>query len=96
MIFFFMRDFSVHTALHAMCNFLSLSQLVFISEKNYTILRKIIALNAILRICSCRCENKEADQLHGEHAADQRFYFPFIERIVSVLPVLENSYRHFI
>ena len=70
MIFFFMRDFSVHTTLHAMCNFLSLSQLVFISEKNYTIWRKIIALHAILRICSCRCENKEADQLHGEHAAD--------------------------
>ena len=90
-----MRDFSVHTALHTMCNFLSLSKLVFISEKNYTIWRKIIALHAILRICSCRCENKEADQLHGEHAADQRFYFPFIERIVYVLPVLESSYSHF-
>ena len=95
MIFFFMRDFSVHTALHAMCNFLSLSQLIFISEKYYTIWRKIIALHAILRICSCRCENKEADQLHGEHAADQRFYFPFIKRIVSVLPILESSYSHF-
>ena len=95
MIFFFMRDFSVHTGLHAMCNFLSLSQLVFISEKNYTIWRKIIALHEILRICSCRCENKEADQLHDEHAADQRFYFPFIERIVSVLPVLESSYSNF-
>ena len=67
-----------------------------LSEKKYTILRKIIALNAILRICSFRSENKEADQLHGEHAADQRFYFPFIERIVSVLPVLENLYSHFI
>ena len=97
MTFFFMRDFSVHTALHAMCNFLSLSQLIFtsISEKYYTIWGKIIALHAILRICSCRCENKETDQLHGEHAADQRFYFPFIERIVSVLPVLESSYSHF-
>ena len=42
MIFFFMRDFSVHTALHVMCNFLSLSQLVFISEKKYTIWRKLI------------------------------------------------------
>ena len=95
MIFFFMRDFSVHMALHAMCNFLSLSQLVFISEKNYTIWRKIIALHAILRICSCSCENKEADQLHGADAADQRLYFPFIERIVTVLPVLESSYNHF-
>ena len=65
-----MRDFSVHKALHAMCNFLSLFQLVFISEKKYTIWRKIIALHAILRICSCRCENKEAEQLHGEHAVD--------------------------
>ena len=90
-----MRDFSVHTALHAMYDFLSLSQLVFISEKNYTIWRKIIALHAILRICSCRCDDKEADQLHGEHAADQRFYFPFIERIVYVLPVLESSYSYF-
>ena len=95
-----MRDFSVHTALHDMCNFFSISQLVFISEKNYTILRKIVALNALLGICSktCRCENKEADQLHGEHIAEQRFYFPFImfiERIVSVLPFLESSYSHF-
>ena len=95
MIFFFMRDFSVHTAFHAMCNFLFLSHVIIISEKYYTIWRKSIALHAILRICSCRCENKEADQLHGEHAADQRFYFPFIERIVSVLPVLESSYSHF-
>ena len=93
--FFFMCDFSVHTALRAMCNFLSLSQLVFISEKNYTIWRKIIALHAILRIFSCSCENKEADQLHGEHAADQRFYFLLIERIVTLLPVLESSYSHF-
>ena len=59
MIFFFMRGFSVHNALHAMCNFLSLSQLVFISEIKYTIWRKIIALHAILRIDSFRCENKE-------------------------------------
>ena len=84
-----------HVSSSSMCNFLSLSQIVFISEKNYTIWRKIIALHAILRICSCRCENIEAGQLHVEHAADQRFYFPFIERIVSVLPVLESSYSHF-
>ena len=96
MVFFFMRDFfCTHVALHAMCNFLSLSQLVFLSEKNYTIWRKIIALHAILRICSCKSENKEADQLHGEDAADQRFCFPFIEGVVSVLPVLESSYSHF-
>ena len=95
MIFFFVRDFSVHTTLHVMCNFLFLPQLVFISEKNNTIWRKIIALHAILRICSCRCENKEAVKLHVEHAADLRFYFPFIDRIGSVLPVLESSYSHF-
>ena len=95
MIFFFMREFSVHTTLHVMCNYLSLSQLVFISENNYTVWRMIIVLYAILRICPCRCENKDADQLHGEHAADQRFYFPSIERIVFVLPVLESSYSHF-
>ena len=60
-----------------------------------TFYKLALALHAILRICSCRCQNKEADQLHGEHAADQGFYFPFIERKVSVLPVLESSYSHF-
>ena len=35
----------------------------------------------------CICENKGADQLHGNRAADQRFCFPFID---STIPLLLN------
>ena len=91
MIFFFMRDFLYTRGIACNVQFLIPLPARLLSEKKYTIWRKVIALHAILRICSCRCENKEADQLQGEHAADQRFYFPFIERVVSVLPVLESQ-----
>ena len=30
----------------------------------------------------CLCENKDADQLHGNHAADQRLYFRYIDSTI--------------
>ena len=32
------------------------------------------------------CENKGADQLHGNHAADQRLCFRCIDRTIPLLP----------
>ena len=37
------------------------------------------------------CENKGADQLLGNHAADQRFCFRFIDSTIPLLPKSEIS-----
>ena len=33
----------------------------------------------------CICENKGADQLHGNRSADQRLYFGYIDSTISLL-----------
>ena len=33
----------------------------------------------------CICENKDADQLHGNHEADQRLCFCYIGRIIPLI-----------
>ena len=39
----------------------------------------------------CRCENKDADQLRGNHEADQRLCFRYIDRTIPPLPKYEIS-----
>ena len=34
----------------------------------------------------CICENKDADQLHGFHEADQRLCFRYMDSTISLLP----------
>ena len=34
----------------------------------------------------CMCENKDADQLHGSYAADQRLCVHYIKSIIPFLP----------
>ena len=34
----------------------------------------------------CICENKGADQLHSNCAADQRLYFCYLDRTIPLLP----------
>ena len=36
----------------------------------------------------CICENKDADQLHSNHEADQRLCFPYTD---STIPLLSKS-----
>ena len=36
----------------------------------------------------CICENKDADQLRGDHEADQRLYFRYTD---SAIPLLSKS-----
>ena len=36
----------------------------------------------------CICENKDADQLRGNHEADQRLCFPYMD---SAIPLLTKS-----
>ena len=36
----------------------------------------------------CKCENKDADQLRGNHEADQRLCFRYID---STIPLLSKS-----
>ena len=37
------------------------------------------------------CKNKGADQLPGNHAADQHLSFPYIYSTIPLLPKSENS-----
>ena len=39
----------------------------------------------------CICENKDADQLHGNCKADQRLYFRYIDSSIPLLPKSEIS-----
>ena len=39
----------------------------------------------------CICENKDADQLRGNHKADQRLCFRYIDSTMSLLPKYEIS-----
>ena len=39
----------------------------------------------------CICENKDADQVRGNHEADQRLCFRYIESTVPLLPKSEIS-----
>ena len=39
----------------------------------------------------CICENKDADQLHGNCEADQRLCFPKIASTIPLLPMYEIS-----
>ena len=38
----------------------------------------------------CKCENKGADQLHGNHAADQCLCFRYMGSTISLLPKSKN------
>ena len=39
----------------------------------------------------CICENKDADQLHGNREADQRLCFHYIDSTIPLLPTYEIS-----
>ena len=39
----------------------------------------------------CPCENKGADELHGNCAADQCLRFPYIDSTISLLPISDIS-----
>ena len=39
----------------------------------------------------CICENKDADQLHGEREADQRLCFHYTDSTIPILPTSEIS-----
>ena len=39
----------------------------------------------------CICENKGADQLHGNYAADQHLCFCYIDSTIPILPKSEIS-----
>ena len=39
----------------------------------------------------CMCENKEADQLHGNREADQRLRFRYIDSTIPLLPKYETK-----
>ena len=39
----------------------------------------------------CICENKDADQLHGNHKADQRLCFRYTDSTISLLPKYKIS-----
>ena len=39
----------------------------------------------------CICENKDADQLHGNREADQRLCFHYTDRTIPLLPKSEIS-----
>ena len=39
----------------------------------------------------CICENKDADQLRGNHEADQRLCFRYTDSTISLLPKSEIS-----
>ena len=39
----------------------------------------------------CICENKDADQLRGNHEADQRLCFHYIDSTIPLLPKYEIS-----
>ena len=39
----------------------------------------------------CICENKDADQLRGNHEADQRLCFRYIDSTIPLLPKYEIS-----
>ena len=39
----------------------------------------------------CICENKDADQLRGNHEADQRLCFRYTDSTIPLLPKSETS-----
>ena len=39
----------------------------------------------------CICQNKDADQLCGNHTADQRLCFRYIDSTIPLLPKSKNS-----
>ena len=39
----------------------------------------------------CICENKDADQLHGNREADQRLCFRYIDITIPLLPIYQIS-----
>ena len=43
------------------------------------------------KLAFCICENKDADQLHGNHEADQRLYFRYIDSTIPLLPKYKIS-----
>ena len=43
------------------------------------------------KTCFCIGKNKDADQLHGNHAADQRLWFRYIDSKITLLPESEIS-----
>ena len=40
---------------------------------------------------NCICENKDADQLRGNHEADQRLCFRYMDSTIPLLPKFEAS-----
>ena len=51
-----------------------------------TEVRLVIYEPCHVKTCFSICENKCADQLHGDWAADQHLYFCYMDRTIPVLP----------
>ena len=41
---------------------------------------------AVIKCATCICENIEADQLRGNHEADQRLSFRYLDSTIPLLP----------
>ena len=46
-----------------------------------------------MRPAFCICQNKDADQLHGNHAADQRLCFLYIDSTLLSLYFLNSKFQ---
>ena len=57
---------------------------MFIPENNTFKLSRIVRKPAF-----CICENKDADQLHGNREADQRLCFRYKDNSITLLPKYE-------
>ena len=58
----------------------------------FSLAHEIWYLSRVMRkLAFCICENKGADQLHGNRAADQRLCFPYIDCTIPLLPTSEIS-----
>ena len=51
----------------------------------------IFMIRVIRKPAFCICENRDADQLRGNHEADQRLCFRYIDSTIPLLPKYEIS-----
>ena len=78
--------------------FMYLSKLFQLFEHKHWILSSFdisgsrLYLSCVMRKSTfCICENKDADQLHSDHEADQRLCFRYIDRTIPLLSKSEIS-----
>ena len=72
---------------------LRLKTISILSEKLHIIQNNLhLHLSLVMRKPDfCICENKDADQLHGYHEADQRLCFHYTNSTIPLLPKSEIS-----